>query len=86
MVNMQRTLTFSDFQDGAAPKENDLLHSLSMLAGGKSKREPHTEKSMNDLCHSVGLYVSYPLANGVLAGATKRYANESNSNHIRFEF
>jgi hypothetical protein len=79
MAKMQRTLTFSDFQDGAAPKENDFLHSLSMIARGNNKRERHTEKSMNDVRHSVGLYMSYPLANGILAGATKRYANEANS-------
>jgi len=65
----------SEFQDGAPSKRDGevLLKSLSMIARGNYKKDIHAEKAMDDFRHSVGLYVSYPLANDILAGSLKRF-------------
>ncbi len=72
---LERQGNASIFQDGAPSKMNGelLLHSLSMITGGKSRSGIHKENAMNDLRQSVGLYVHYPLANDLLAGASRRY-------------
>ncbi len=72
----KRQEAISIYQDGAPSKRDGelLLHSLSMIARGNSRKDIHKEKAMNDLRQSVGLYMNYPLANDMLAGALKRYA------------
>lgn len=70
-----RNGNFSNYQDGAPSKGDGelLLNSLSMIARGNFAKDIHREKSMNDVRHSVGLYVNFPLANDLIAGERKRY-------------
>lgn len=71
---MKSRATYADLQDGKPSKGDGqlLLHSLSMIAQGHTKDDIHKEKSMNDVRHSLGLYLTYTLANDLLAGSLKR--------------
>ena len=73
--------SFSQFQDGMSNRKSNAFEDIESqyeylpfrkAAKGHIERENQREKSMNDVRHSVGLYTMYPLANSILAGASKR--------------
>jgi hypothetical protein len=74
-AKLRRTHTISNFQDGTPAKSDgeSASFTLSLIARGNQKRELHSEKSMNNVRCSLGLYMNYPLANDILSGARKRY-------------
>ena len=75
--HLAKKLSFADLTDGKAhaqPNINDLkIFSLSLIARGEQSNNLHKEKSMNSMRYHLGLYSNYPLANGILCGANKRY-------------
>eukprot|EP00934_Nitzschia_sp_Nitz4_P006552 Nitzschia sp. Nitz4//scaffold58_size112336//30470//31967//NITZ4_004023-RA/size112336-augustus-gene-0.2-mRNA-1//1//CDS//3329554959//6542//frame0 len=88
--NLSHNSSFADFQDGCpAVRETEILfNSLSMIARGNNGKDIHKETKMNDVRHAVGLYVNYPLANDILAGANKREQSfkaggAKQMNHVR---
>ena len=68
-----RALTVSDFQDGKPSKEDGDKPSFSLSLIARGKTDLHSEKSMNGVRMSLGLYSNYPLANSMLMGSHKRY-------------